>query len=262
MAIVLLCMAAVQDVETTWLPADLLYPHPLADPRAPFTGSRVQIPLREGRHTTLENAFGEYQSLLRRVDGEDAFEIAAEGAVFARFDPQESLDMDGADFRFGFPLVYRRGPLALKLHPWHITSHLGDEIIEREGFLRIEYARNELALGVSWNPTPAWRLYGEGGWGFSVGDPNDPWRWMAGTEVVDRLLGAEGPEVYLAANATSWKETDWEAQLNVQAGVWLRSEETPSGARFGLEYFRGPSALTQFFFQRDHYVSVGVWIHF
>lgn len=248
--------------ETTWLPRDLLYPHPLADPRGPFTGTRAQFSFFDDSEEKLENAFGDEQALYRVRLGEEAFEIAGEGAVFARFDLEESLDMDAADFRVGFPIVYRRGPLALKLHPWHITSHLGDEYIEREGALRISYARNEVALGLSWHPTPSWRLYAEGGWGFSIGDPNDPWRVMGGTELVDRLLGAGTPELYLAANATAWKETDWTPQLNLQTGLWLRSKETPSGLRAGVEYFRGPSALTQFYLERDHYVSAGVWIHF
>jgi hypothetical protein len=258
---VLLLLSALQ-AETEWLPGDLLYPHPLADPRGPFTGSRVQIPLREHRNLKIENAFGTCQSLVRVVDGDEAFEIGGEGAAISRFDIRESLDMDGVDYRFGFPFVYRRGDLAFKLHPWHITSHLGDEFAEREGRLRISYGRNELAFGAAWHPSPGWRLYAEGGWGFSIDSANEPWRWMAGAERVDRLLGADAPEVYLAVNATSWQEVDWSVQVNLQAGLWLRSKGTPEGFRLGVEYFHGPTALTQFLPERDHYISVGVWIHF
>lgn len=262
MWILLLLQTAVEETRTRWLPPDLLFSHPLADPRGPFTGSRAQFSVIDERNSKLENAFGEEQSIFRVERGEEAFELVAEGGVFARFDLRESLDMDAADFRFGFPLVYRRGALAFKVHPWHVTSHLGDEFIEREGALRVEYARNELALGAAWHPTPSWRLHAEGGWGFSIGDPNEPWRAMAGTEVVDRLLGAAAPDVYLAANVSAWKETDWTPQLNLQAGLWLRPDASPNGVRAGFEYFRGPSALTQFFLERDHYVSLGVWIHF
>jgi hypothetical protein len=258
-ALALAARAALQG-ETEWLPGDLLYPHPLADPRGPFTGVRVQIPLRDDRHVAFENAFGVYQSFVRLSDGDEAFEIAGEGAAIGRFDLEESLDMDAVDFRVGFPFVYRRGALAFKLHAWHITSHLGDEIIEREGLTRIDYARNEIACGVAWRPSPPWRLYAEAGWGVSIGDLNDPPRWMAGAQWNDRPW--DGPELYAAVNATSWKEVDWDIQLNIQAGVWLRSTQTPDGLRVGVEYFRGPSALTQFFEQRDHYVSVGFWFHF
>jgi hypothetical protein len=261
MLLALLVQAAAQESETTWLPSGLLYPHALADPRGPFSGSRAQFSLKDDVNTKLENAFGEEQALVRLKSGDDAFELVGEGGVFGRFDLDENLDMDAADFRFGFPLVWRRGPLALKLHPWHLTSHLGDEYIERVGVKRISYARNELAFGAAWHATSALRLHAEAGWGFAIDDLNEPPRVMGGAEVVDRLLGADAPDVYLAANVQAWKETDWTPQLNLQAGVWLRSASTPSGVRIGAEYFRGPSALTQFFQTRDHYVAVGVWIH-
>jgi hypothetical protein len=260
MAVLLALCFTQEETRTTWLPAEPLYPHPIADPRGPFTGSRAQLPLEEGNNK-LENAFGLEQPFVRVEWDEAAVELGGEGGVVSRFDLQESLDMDGADFRFGFPLSYRRGALALKLHPWHITSHLGDEYIEREGVFRIEYARNELALGAAWRLHEAWRVYAEGGYGFSIGDPNEPWRVMGGVEFVDALLPG-APDVYLAANLQAWEETDWTPQFNAQAGVWIRSEETPSGLRVGLEYFRGPSALTQFFLEKDHSVSFGFWIHF
>lgn len=262
MLFLLLLQAAPPETRTRWLPPDLLYPHPLADPRGPFTGTRAQFPFLDGRHTTLENAFGDEQSLVRLERGEDAFELVGEGGVFARFDVQESLDMDAADFRVGFPLVWRRGAWAFKIHPWHVTSHLGDEIIEREGLARIDYARNEIAFGAAWKPSTSWRVYAEAGWGISIGDPNEPPRAMGGAELVDALLGAAWPDVYAAANVTVWKETDWTPQLNVQSGLWLRGEDAHGGVRVGFEYLRGPSPLTQFYLQHVHTLSFGVWIHF
>ncbi len=117
-------------------------------------------------------------------------------------------------------------------------------------------------MGISWDATGSLRVYAEAGWGFIIGDPNDPWRWMAGVEYVDRLLGPDIPEIFLAANATSYKEIDWEVMFNVQAGLWVRPGATPRGFRAGIEYFRGHSPLTQFYRKHDHYWSAGVWVHF
>lgn len=245
-----------------WFQDDVLYRHPLADPRAPGSGSRVQVPLRRGDHVKLENAFGDHRSIVRFSRPDEAFEVGIEGAAFGRFDAREALDMDGVDFRFGFPVAYRRGRWAFKLHPWHLTSHLGDEFIEREGRERIAYGRNELAVGVAWSPSEAWRLHAEVGWGFWIRPVNEPWRAQAGAEFVDRLLGAGAPEVYAATNVTLFQEIDWEALFSVQAGVWLRPAGSTRGIRVGLEYFRGHSALTQFFREHEHYVSAGFWIHF
>lgn len=253
--------AGAEEEKFVWFPEDLLFRPGLADPRAPFTGSRLQFPIRRRDHVKIENVISAHRTVFRVPGEEDAFEFQAEAAAFSRFDVNENLDMDGVDYRFGFPFVYRRGELALKLHPWHITSHLGDEIIEREGLHRISYARNELALGVSLDLGGEGRTYAEVGWGFSVGDPNDPWRAQAGAEFFTPL-GTPSPHFFAAVNLTSSQEIDWDAQLTLQTGLWIRPARSPRGFRVGLEYYRGHSVLTQFFRRHEHYGSVGVWLHF
>lgn len=248
--------------ELVWFPEDLLLRPGLADPRAPYSGSRLQVPIRKEDHLKIENVLSGHRSIFRLEGKGEAFELQAEAAAFSRFDINESWDMDGVDYRFGFPFVYRNGDLALKLHPWHVTSHLGDEIEEREGRRRIKYARNELAAGLSVDLGSEWRLYGEAGWGFVVGDPNDPWRWQAGAEFFTPLAAPPAPELFAAVNLTSFKEIDWEVQFTLQAGIWIRPVRSPRGFRIGLEYFRGHSVLTQFFREHDHYWSAGVWMHF
>ncbi|MHC4607519.1 MAG: DUF1207 domain-containing protein [Planctomycetota bacterium] len=248
--------------EFVWFPKDLLYPHPLADPRGPFGGSRFQFPIHREDDVKIETAFGGHISMARLVREEDALELELEGGTFARFNGQESLDMDGVDYRIGFPLVYRRGSVAAKLHPWHITSHLGDEYAEREGRKRIKYARNELAAGLSWDAGDGLRLCGEVGYGFAIGDPNEPWRAMGSVEWTGRLLGGDLPEVFAAANVSSFEESDWDVNVNLQAGVWFRPGSLSAGFRFGIEYYRGHSVLTQFFLDREQYWSIGFWLHF
>lgn len=153
------------------------------------------------------------------------------------------------------------GDVAWKLQPWHITSPLGDEIIEREGLQRISYARNELALGVSVDLGGEARAYAEAGWGFSVGDPNDPWRAQVGAELVVPL-GRPAVGFFGAANLTAFQEIDWDVQFAAQAGLWIRPSRWSRGLRVGVEYFRGHSPGTQFFLRHEHYGSFGVWMHF
>ena len=250
------------DWEASLLPEGFLYPSYLADPRAPVSGVRLQFPMRKNDDPKVETVIANHTALVRFGAGNEAFEVQVEAAAFSRFDISESLDMDGVDYRFGFPLVYRVGSVAVKLHPWHLTSHLGDEIAEREGRKRIAYARNEIAYGISWDMADEWRVYVEGGWGAAVGAPNRPWRWQGGVEFVDDLLGPAAPSVYVAMNVTSFQVTDWEPQFTLQAGLWLGDVPSRGGMRIGAEYFRGHSALTQFFVEHDHYWSFGVWVHF
>src|SRR5690349_13563169 len=150
LALVVALLVQTPEPRSEWFPEGLSYRHPLADPRAPVTGVRFQFPIDREDHFKIENRLATHLAIWRVGDPDlVSLEVQAEGGAFGRFDFNENWDMDGVDFRFGFPIVSRAGPIALKLHPWHMTSHLGDEFIEREGRKRFVYARNEIALGFS-----------------------------------------------------------------------------------------------------------------
>ena len=242
----------------TWLADGMLSPHPIADPRAPFTGSRVQ---KHGGGMKNENAFGAEQSIYRVRDGERAFEVGIEAAAISRFDFEEDLDMDGVDYRVGFPIVWRRGDAAFKFEPWHLTSHLGDEIIERTGRRRIDYARDALLLGAAFDLDETWRVYGEVDFAIRVGSLNERWRAMGGVEWFQPLPESETCQLYAALNTTSFQESDWILNFNLQAGLWFRPKGSHSSIRIGLEYYNGRSALTQFFREREEHVGFGFWLH-
>jgi hypothetical protein len=241
-----------------WFPEGLAYRHPMADPREPMSGVRLQFPFESGDDPKIENRIGIQYAVYRSGDLRDScFEVQAEGAVHARFDLVHILDMDAADFRFGFPLVWREGRVAYKIHPWHMTSHLGDEFIERTGRLRHVYARNEICVGASLDLNEEWRTYAEGGYAFTMGEVNEPWRFMAGIETIGRHLGPDWPATFAALNLTSFEEQDWGVQFNLEAGFWITGTDTNRGIRLTLGYFRGPSPLTQFFEDNEHYWSFG-----
>ena len=255
---------APPETKSEWFPEGLAYRHPLADPRAPVTGVRFQFPVEKEDDLKIENRLATHLAIWRKGNYPVVLEIQAEGGAFGRFNFNENWDMDGVDFRFGFPIVYRGGPLAIKLHPWHMTSHLGDEFIEREGRERFVYARNEIALGVSWDLAEdrESRVYAEVGYALSRGDVNEPLRFMAGVETVGRHFGSGFPEVFAALNLTSFEEQDYGIQFNLETGVWLRPEKSNRGVRFSLGYSRGPSVLTQFFDDNEEYWTAGFSLPF
>jgi hypothetical protein len=263
----LILLVAVQDppapeLPTQWFPEGLAYRHPVADPREPMSGVRLQFPFRSGADPKIENRIAVHYSVWRQGDVTSCFEVQAEGGVHARFDMVHILDMDGADFRFGFPLVWREGAFAYKIHPWHMTSHLGDEFIERTGRLRHVYARNEICFGASYDLDVDLRVYGEAGFAFTMGEVNERWRLMAGLESIGHHFGAEWPEAFLGVNLTSFEEQDWGVQFNLEGGLWLRPRGSSRGVRLSLGYFRGPSPLTQFFDDKEHYWSLGFSLPF
>ncbi len=264
-AVTLLGCVAPDDATTsaTWFPEDPLYPHPFADPRCPSLGSRYQVALKSGLNNKIENTFGaegSFYRVTREAEG-DAFEIGFDTGVFSRFDSHESLDMDGMDFTIGFPLVYSRGPLAVKVHPWHLTSHLGDEYEERENKTRLDYARNTVSLGIAYRVDEAWRVYGEGDYAFKIGDDNERARWMMGTEWVDHIFGPQFPAAYAGLNMTSFQEIGWSINYNLQTGIWIRPKASHISVRLGLEYYHGHSSQTQFYRDVEEFLSFGLWMH-
>jgi hypothetical protein len=250
------------EVKSEWFPEGLIYRHPLADPRAPVSGVQFQFPIDKDDDMRIENRIATHLAVWRERDGDSEFEVQAEGAAFGRFDFQQFWDMEAVDFRFGFPIIWRRDQFAFKLHPWHMTSHLGDEFIERTGRKRVNYSRNELTIGVSCDLDTECRVYGEVGYAIWRGDVNDYVRVMAGFETMGRHLGADWPDVFAAVNVTSFQEQDWGLQVNVEAGVWLRPQNSPRGVRLSLGYFRGPSALTQFLEENEEHWNFGVALPF
>ena len=168
--------------------------------------------------------------------------------------------MDAADFRVGLPIGYRQGRFSAKVHIWHLTSHLGDELIERTGVKRIDYHKEEVALGASYDWSDDFRTYAEIGFGYYIDEVNKRWRGEVGAEWTGELLWSGAPETYLAADIKWRQETDWDTAVALQTGFWLYRENPDSlkGFRVLLEYYRGITPQTQFPKEHVEYVAFGV----
>ena len=106
-----------------------------------------------------------------------------EAAAFPRLTFDEYRDLVAVDFRYGFPLTCRRGPLELKFSFCHLSSHLADEfILSGRTFNRLNFVRDALVLGLALWPTDALRLYAESGWAFHVDGGSEPWQFQFGAD--------------------------------------------------------------------------------
>ncbi|MBI2932172.1 MAG: DUF1207 domain-containing protein, partial [Planctomycetes bacterium] len=185
-------------------------------------------------------------------------DVGIEGAVISRFDLNEDWDMDSADYRFGLPIGYRKGNVAVKIHAWHLTSHLGDELITRTGARALRYNKEELAFGFACDITPEVRLYADGGWGFHLDGPKERWRFQLGGEWVREHLWEGAPRTFVACDL-KWREDTGDWAISMQGGFWMiqSSAAATAGMRILLEYYRGTAAQTQFPDERDHYWALG-----
>ncbi len=249
---------APEVVRATWFPrGPLLYEPYLAAPRQSRTSVKLQLGAGENRHPRLENTIGFQRPVVRWTSEEEAAkgrgtELEFEAAVFARFDLHEKYDMDASDWRFGFPLVHRDGDFAWKLHLSHLTSHLGDEYIQRTKEQQEPYHIEEAAAGVSWDATAGSRLYGEAATALYAGEPAEGGRLQAGWEWVGRK-GTSGFAPYAAADVQVRREQEWTPATTLAVGLAYGRD-----FRFGLEYFSGRDPQTQFLLERVRYLSIGV----
>jgi hypothetical protein len=217
--------------------------------------SSSRIALRAG------GSFGIVRS--QPVDQPDlGWQVSIAGGFNEQNDIQHSLDNIGVDGHYG--LLVTTAPvqgLAFKCGLLHVSSHVGDEYMERTGRLRIGYTRQELAAGVSWFMSKHWRVYGEAGSAYFMSNHElqKPWRTQLGLEFESAPDLWKGRMAwYAAVDSQSMQERDWRIDVAVQTGFVVRSAGRTW--RWGVEWYEGRPPLGEFFQNTEHYISLGLWI--
>jgi hypothetical protein len=251
------------DWEVQFSPDNDLYRTYLADPRQSKSGSKVQFPLKPSydHGTKIENVLGGHRPIVGWTDPghpDVEMQLQVEAAVFSRFDIDEGWDMDAADYRFGFPFLYRTGDVILKVHPYHITSHMGDEYLSRvEGSDRKSYHLDELAIGVSFPAAASWRVYFELGYGFYTGPETDAGRAQVGAEYIFEPI-SQRIAPFVAVDLQTRNEIDWSWNATAMMGLMLIPKNGMGhGLRATMEYYRGNDVQTQFKGDREHFLAIG-----
>ncbi len=170
-----------------FVPDGLIYRSYLAGPRESRMAAVWDYDSKRGRWV-IDGALGGRVGLLR-YGNEDplhpqGFQLDAEGAAFPRIDLQtQSWDLETADFRWGLPLTYGRGPWEYKLAYYHLSSHLGDEYMESHpNVRRINFVRDAIVFGAAYRYREALRIYGEVGYLFHNDGGAKPWEFQFGAE--------------------------------------------------------------------------------
>lgn len=243
---------AVADVEraggVTAFPRDLLYVRPRADLRRPRTALRFFSSARWHR-PQLESAVGGEWALARWRPGDrtTAFELAAFGGVFMDFAMDDDADLRAIDGVWGALASARAGPWAVKLEFLHLSSHRGDETILEQQQGRLDYVRNDLGLGASWQGGPGLRFHGELAYGFSLSGPARAWRLQGGAEWALRGVWPRAWPVVLAVDWNSRQEVHYNGSVHVELGLDLWTDGAGRTARVTLGWFRGKDPATQYF---------------
>lgn len=254
-----------------FFPDDDVYPQYIADPMRPQSAMLLagfpssEIP-DSGNQRFLLRLGGRYSIARRHPVGQPdrGFQIDFEGGFFGQFDMDNSLDNIGWDGLFGLRFSYKGdGPWAFSLGSRHDSGHVGDEYAESTGRQRIDYTREEIAVGASWSPNALWRAYMEAGWSYHHIESEKPLRVQLGVEHISREGLFRGDfHWYAALDATLFKESDLRLRASAQLGLIFPTDRGTNRYRAALELVSGRSVLGEFSIYDESYFGFGWYFDF
>ena len=193
----------------------------------------------------------------------EGWQVDVEGCAMGRLDlGADSNALQATDYRVGVPWTYGRDNHQVKLAFYHVSSHLGDELMIQQPLVpRINYVRDALVWGHSYYPAEDYRVYGEIGYAFNVDDGAEPWEFQFGAEYSP--VGPTGgwPTLFWAANVHLRQEVDFGGNFTFQVGLQWRGV-SGNRMRFGMHYFTGKSEQYEFFDQFEDKVGFAFWYDF
>ena len=184
------------------------------------------------------------------------------GAGFhGQFDPASSEDNVGWDGIISLSLEVRQSSaLAHRFGVHHISSHVGDELIERTGIARKNYTRQEIRYGLMWFMLPQWQSYFELGKAYDLlnKDIQKLWRSELGIQYENEKYWRSDFGWYMGADFSGYEENDWDINTSLHLGIL--SKVAGRRYRFGLEFYEGRSTLGEFFLNKEKSISFGIWV--
>ncbi len=192
------------------------------------------------------------------------WQMDIEGAALPRLFPQlDSSPLVACDYRFGLQQTYGCGNFIAKFGYYHLSSHLGDEyMLMFPSAVRINYVRDSGVLALGYYLTPEIRIYGEIAYAFGAEDGAEPLEFQSGVEYSPIRLDGRSWAPFAALNVHSFQELDFGGNIVLQAGIQWRPGAQGRRFRLGAQYYDGYNEQLEFFAQREHKLSFGIWYDF
>ncbi|REJ96024.1 MAG: DUF1207 domain-containing protein [Planctomycetota bacterium] len=250
----------------TWhiLPERLIFPTYLAGVKEPRMGAVLNYENNDGVKWDLSigGRFGVVRFGTPDGGPLEGWQLDVEAAAQPRLDPEENMDLEATDYRFGVPLTYGVGRYRMKIGYFHLSSHLGDEFAIRNGLGgRINYSRDAILWGHSYRVTEELTAYFEVGYGFHT-DVNEPWGFQFGFDWSPPCTCGFHPVPFFAVNGHLREENDYGGNFVAQAGWQWRSGPDRRLLRMGVQYFNGQHERYEFFDTSEQKIGLGIWYDF
>lgn len=256
-------------------PDSVLFPHFLADPLYPRFKILITQTVNENLVYTEEDkvsdsryliSFGGKKSFFRlfpAANPDRGIQLELGFSFNAMVDEPRGTDFVGWDGIANLSISFRPWRwLALQTGRYHVSSHRADEFLENSGSMFLEnYVRDSKGWAVMLLPLDNLRFYMKTDEAF-FHRPSDirdfPSKIQTGFEIDD--IGTLGGEWSFAADLQFYEESDWDCSYTIQLARHLGFGGRESGIRIGLEYYNGRVLVSDFFRQRESYISIGIWI--
>ncbi len=195
-------------------------------------------------------------------DYPEGWQLDVEGAAFVRMNVEEQSDVDATDYRGGVWLTRREGPWETKFGYYHISSHLGDEYLERfPTEVRNDYLRDAVVLGAAYRITPDLRVYGEFGYAFKIRGPAKEWELQFGIEYAKQTFTGLYGHPYWAFNVRLREEVRWGGNVTGQLG-WAWTGRGGDKFRLGFQWWTGKTHQVVFMEESEQHIGFGLWYDF
>jgi hypothetical protein len=257
---------------TILFPQGQLFFPPMASPKEPRTHvTYLRLKLPNESFNIGSVGFGDSFGIVNWPGwGEDdAWQLSISGAVLAQFNlDASSHDLINADYIIGFPLSYRNGPWSARARLFHQSSHLGDEFLLQPQnpelkvtHINLSFETVELLGAWQWK-----ELQFTAGPSYILHSESDLERYsvQGGIDYQSRKpVFRPTMRLFASVLCHTWEETDWNPDVNVKAGVNIRSpySEKRSIQIFG-EYYNGNLPFGQFYKLDAEYYGAGINISF
>jgi uncharacterized protein DUF1207 len=251
-----------------WFPSEAPFERLIASPReVQFRGSfvyadREVTPGFGGRNLEGIVVLGQNVGLYRfdENDGMNgAITVNMEFGVFSRFFMEESTrDLINVDFRVGLPIQFRSGPWQLRVGYRHLSSHIGDDYLDRFPKEVRQTSKDGLVGDFAYRLDEAVRVYGGVDYNFYTNSVMSRASLRGGVEF-DAVVAGEGDAVwpFLAADAEYFSLSE-DVGVTVTGGIGFRVSGRLMRAEARGHF--GPTSMGQFREVSETFFGLGIRI--
>ena len=264
-------------VKGIWFPqSTLVYQPMVADPRNPGNSVGYRWGDEVIGKQVVEVSLGDVFPIFRwrevfSAKGDLQFDIVGCAWSLFKMFPTNSPENEWAelvntDFLLALPLTYAFDRWSFRLQPYHISTHLGDEFLDRRpGYKRVNPSMEAVDFFTAYQIAEGFRVYGGLGWIFHSDSsfPMKPFYVEYGGEV--RAFGTRSyyhmlyGTPFFAVFFRNWQEMDWRLDATIALGYeWSKLQGVGRKVRLFAEY-RNAYSDGEFFHRMAQFFEIRLY---